>query len=163
MRKLCLLLGLLAFLPHTARAQGEAYLGYSYLRVQASPSNLNLNGWNASANFKVLPILGFVADFGGNYGTPSGVSTNFHTYLFGPQVNFPGPVSPFAHALFGITHTNIGNTRDNAFTTGIGGGIDIRASRHVKFRLIQGDYIATHFGGSTQNDARLSAGLVFRF
>src|SRR5437870_4819194 len=78
---------------------------YSYLRAGSSANNTvssaNLNGWNASVEFKLLPWIGGVADFGGNYGTervplicptfPScpviSLSASDHTFLFGPRVS----------------------------------------------------------------------------
>ena len=50
-----------------------------------------------------------------------------------------------------------------------GGGLDVKVHHHIAIRLIQAEYLMTRFEnlttGSTasQNDMRLSAGLVFRF
>jgi len=45
----------------------------------------------------------------------------------------------------------------------LGGGVDLRLSRSVAFRMIQADYLLTRFGGITQNNARITTGLVYRF
>src|SRR5579863_8010049 len=59
----------------------EVFGGYSYLSQDLSLASPNgANGWNASADFKIRPWFGFVADFSGfsashTYGTcPSCVS-----------------------------------------------------------------------------------------
>jgi hypothetical protein len=87
----------------------EVFGGYTYLNPDFSPVSPNhVNGWNASANFKVRPWLGFVADFSGFYpshfypgcgGCSQGatISGTSYTFLFGPQFSLRrGRFSPFA-------------------------------------------------------------------
>ena len=164
MRKLPFMAVLLLLVSVSVRAQDkvEMFGGYSYQRVDASPS-FNLNGWEFSGQYKTAGWLGFVADFDGHYGSPSGISTSTHHYLFGPQVSWPARVSPFAHVLIGAGHLNFGGLGDTSFSTAIGGGIDTRLVPRIYWRVIQGDYIYTHYFGSTQHNARLSTGIVFRF
>jgi hypothetical protein len=153
----------------TAKAQiqphAEVFGGYSYMRFnpQFEGSNVNLNGWNASVNFKFLPVVGIVGDFAGDYGSPGGVSGNVTTYMFGPQISLPAPVSPFAHVLFGGAHINVSGLTDNSYAMGFGGGIDIHAGHHLAVRVIEVDDIYTQFGNGHQNSPRASAGLVLRF
>jgi hypothetical protein len=45
----------------------------------------------------------------------------------------------------------------------IGGGIDATVVRDIGWRLVQVDYLLTQFGGASQNNARISAGIIFRF
>jgi hypothetical protein len=142
----------------------------------------NLNGWNFSGQYKFLPFLGAVADFNGTYGTLDGVGTREHTFLFGPQVSLPARVSPFAHALFGVAKesqdpippppcpvgpipctvfSSLG--ADRSFATAVGGGIDLRLIPFLRLRLVQFDYVRTQLHGATQNQPRISAGVVFHF
>ena len=44
-----------------------------------------------------------------------------------------------------------------------GGGVDWNATTHIGIRLIQAEYLMTRFASETQNNARISAGVVFRF
>jgi hypothetical protein len=81
------------------------------------------------------------------------------------------------HALVGGAHEAIGSgitpvtgfsasvlpTSGNAFATAIGGGIDLRVAPFLSVRPIQLDYLPTHFNSTTQNQPRVSAGLVIRF
>jgi hypothetical protein len=169
-----------------AQAQVQLFGGYSYLRpsVTTQPSvcplgelppcpaettHLNLNGWDASASFDPMPVFGFTADFGGNYGTFQGSTIHVQTYMFGPQVRFPGPISPFTHVLFGGAHETIGASGSvsassaNAFAAAAGGGLDIKLVPFVSLRVIQIDEVITRFGSTTQHQPRASAGFVIHF
>ncbi|HKM83553.1 MAG TPA: outer membrane beta-barrel protein [Candidatus Acidoferrum sp.] len=142
----------------------------------------NLNGWELSATYRFLPFLGIAADFSGHYGSAiSGYPSRAHqyTYLFGPEISLPSRVSPFAHVLFGGTHqsvipgsfaipvsgtyTAIASSTDSAFATSFGAGIDLKLVPHLWIRPIQLDYLITRLGSNTQNQARVSAGVVFHF
>jgi hypothetical protein len=164
-----------------ARAQKIALFGgYSYVRapitfasnilcpVPGCPptfntQHLNLNGWEASGAVKLLGPLALAADFSDTSGSTLGVNTHLKTYLFGPQIRFPGPVSPFAHFLVGGAHESIGGATQNAFATALGVGIDIKLLPFISFRPIQFDYLLTRFNSDTQNQPRVSAGLVVHF
>ena len=45
----------------------------------------------------------------------------------------------------------------------LGGGVDLRLTRAVGIRLFQVDYLMTRFFDVKQNNARIAAGVVFRF
>jgi hypothetical protein len=165
-RKVSFLLGLVFCVSLCAHAQDfsdkvELFGGYSYLRTN-SPS-FNLNGWELAGQYKVTNWLGGVADFDGHYGSPNGFSSYLHTFLFGPQVSWPSRVSPFAHVLLGGAHVSSGGLSNTSFAMAVGGGIDTRLAHGVYWRVIQGDYLPTHFGNAWENNARLSTGIVFRF
>jgi hypothetical protein len=178
-----------------AQDKVELYGGYSYFRASiregqfAGPiavapisQNANLNGWEFSGQYKLLPFLGAVADFNGTYGTLNNASTREHTFLFGPQVSLPARVSPFAHALFGVAKESqdpiapppcpvllpacsgfLSLGSDRSFATALGAGIDIKLVRFVKLRLFQFDYLRTQLHGATQNQPQVSAGVVVHF
>jgi hypothetical protein len=187
MPKLLLALMALSFsflFASVAHAQDtvEVFGGYSYLRPSATfietipcpigttscgviSGHPNLNGWELSGAYYPYTWLGATADFSGHYGTLQGSSIHFQTYLFGPQIRLPGPVSPFAHVLIGAAHEALGNfsPQPTAFAAAVGVGIDIEVMHFVSFRPIQLDYLVTRFGSATQNQPRASAGVVFRF
>jgi len=164
LRKLSFVFGLFFLVSLGAQAQDKVELfgGYSYFRLDNSPST-NLNGWALSGQYKITDWFGGVADFSGDYGNIAGVGTSIHTFLFGPQVSFPARISPFAHVLVGAAHSSIGGVGDTAFASAVGFGIDAKVAHGIYWRLIQGDYLATRFGGTTQNNARVSTGIVFHF
>ncbi len=100
--------------------------------------------------------------------------SKLHMILGGPQFSYRKheKITPFAHALFGASRLStkatlsFGNiTReisaaDLAFTAAFGGGLDLKLSENLSFRMIQADYVLTRFGGGTQSNARLSVGIV---
>jgi opacity protein-like surface antigen len=170
----------------------QIFGGYSYLRPSVNVASFeicpvgvfppcpnepgivnehpNMNGWEFSGTYNFHSWLGATADFSGYYGTVQRSSIHYQTYLFGPQVHFPGPVSPFAHVLFGVAHDRIATDNGSAlsgsasaFALALGAGIDIKVVPLVSFRPIQIDYLVTRFGSSTQNQPRVSAGLVLHF
>lgn len=161
-RKLSFILGLVFLFSLSAHAQSsdrfELYGGYSYLRLDSSPTS-NLNGWDFSGQYKVKDWLGGVGDFSGNYRSTGSVTT----FLFGPQVSWPARVSPFARVLIGASHFSGSGLRDSTFSEAIGGGIDTKLTHLLSWRIIQGDYIRTKFFGTSQNNIRVSTGIVLRF
>jgi len=201
MRKVMLALMVLcssSLFAHAAHAQStfQVFGGYSYLRpsvavtetqyppcpvgvlppcggpiVQTIGTHPNLNGWELSGTYNATKWFGATADFSGHYGSVLGSSDHLQTYLFGPQIRFPGRVSPFAHVLFGGAHEALGGNSApqisagsaNAFAAAVGAGIDIKVAHFVSFRAIQLDYLMTRFGSATQNQPRVSAGVVLRF
>jgi hypothetical protein len=111
---LALLLSLNAFAADKPTA--EVYGGYSFFRDYTNTDfPQNMNGWNASATANVNRYFGVTADISGEYKTLSGgdstapgnltVKEHYHNFLFGPTLSYRTPkVTPFAHALFGVTH-----------------------------------------------------------
>jgi opacity protein-like surface antigen len=110
-------------------------------------------------------------------------SGSAYTYLYGPRLSFRkhDRFTPFAQVLFGGVHASpvtissdcsgAGCTplpAENKFAMTAGGGLDIRVHRHIAIRVIQAEYLMTNFDdpstgqNATQNDVRLSAGIVFR-
>ena len=128
----------------------ELFGGYSYVRAPVTVQNflcpvpgcppstqhLNLNGWEASGAVKLLGPLALAADYSDTSGSVLGVNTHLKTYLLGPQLRFPGPISPFAHLLVGGAHESIGGPTQNAFATAIGGGIDLKVLPFISIRPI---------------------------
>lgn len=165
LRRFLLIAGLLVLVfPVSARAQDtvELFGGYSYMHVDTAPA-FSSNGWEISGQYKFNPWLGGIVDLDGHYGSLRGLSSSTHTFLFGPQISWPARVSPFAHLLIGGAHTSLGGVGDTSFAMALGAGIDSRLVPGVYWRVFQADYIPTHFFGRTQNNVRVSTGIVFRF
>jgi len=182
MRKVVLITVCLALFASFASAQvpsGNVFFGYSYYNTNLSTTDrANTNGWNASVEGKILPLLGFVADFDAHYGSQSfpvacpvasgvcSASADFteHNYLFGPRISVSiTKIRPFAEALFGAGHVHVnGITSDTSFATAVGGGLDYKLFPLLAWS-VQGDYVHTHFFSVTQNNVRLSTGIVVHF
>jgi hypothetical protein len=172
---------ILAFLLCSAAAsaqvpKGNVFFGYSYVSADfQSGDRANLNGWNGSLEGKFLPWVGIVADLSGHYGsreitvcpplcTPVSADARMYNFLFGPRVSVSvGKVRPFAEALFGAGHISTdGFGSDTGFSTAVGGGLDYHLVPLVSWR-VQGDFLNTRFFGDSQNNFRLSTGIVLNF
>jgi len=109
-----------------------------------------------------------------------------YTFLFGPRFSYRNSTrfTPFAQVLVGGVHasdvTISGCTgapctplpAQTALAMTAGGGLDIRLTRHFCIRAVQAEYLMTRFAdvaygstgaATTQNDLRLSSGLVIGF
>lgn len=160
---------------------GNVFFGYSFYNTDLSSiDRANTNGFEASLEGRVLPFVGMVVDFDSHYGSQNFVfcpvppgppcsalnaSITERNILFGPRVSVSvGKFRPFAEALFGAAHVDANNGvgSDTSFATALGGGLDYKIIKPVAWR-IQGDYVQTRFFGTTQNNVRLSTGIVLRF
>src|SRR3954470_7119643 len=169
MRKFLTTLALLCVMALPVLAQendkAEIFGGYQYTRMSGS----NFNGWTGAFTGNVNNWLGITGDISGAYNSNLGASLHTYNFLFGPTVSFSRTekVKPFVHALFGVSHAGAGffglSATGNSFATALGGGADVRVNKNVSIRMIQADYFLTRFGGESQNNARISTGLVLRF
>ncbi|MBC7931257.1 MAG: porin family protein [Rubrivivax sp.] len=174
MRRLVFATAVILLLTVSASAQEETpkvevFGGYSY-------GGSNAHGWNGSVAGNVNRWLGVVADFGGQYtrieSPASSERIKTHSLLFGPRLSARTKhVTPFAHVLVGAAHNDARareegfdfHFTDTSFAVAVGGGLDVRVSERVAVRAFQLDYLRTNFFGGTQNNGRISAGIVFRF
>jgi opacity protein-like surface antigen len=163
---------------------GNIFVGYSYENASSSTlyqdvSRPNLQGWEASLEGRIFPHLGIVTDISGHYGsqnytasTPEGplnINVTGHELevLFGPRLSIPiGKFTPFAEGMVGVAHINIGgngpNPSNTSFGSAIGGGLDYKIIRLLALR-VEADYIHTQFFNTSQDNLRLSTGVVVRF
>jgi len=183
---LVVLCAIAALFPGAASAQGAAgtasdfdvSVDYSYVRARSASglSSSNLQGGSASVNYNFRGRLGIVGDFGGYVftGQPAGLSAQMYTYLFGPRFTFRKSERflPYAQVLLGGGRLNASTATvqagENGFAMAAGGGLDINLNHRFAIRAVQAEYLMTRFPNSaaitvTQNNFRLSAGLVFRF
>jgi outer membrane protein OmpA-like peptidoglycan-associated protein len=179
----------------------EWFLGYSFWRAMPTSSSNRmgyLHGGSTSVAYNFNHYLGLVADFGGYDNSkltligPTGSQTfdsngSAYSFAFGPRISYRRyeRFTPFVQALFGGAHassvkisgctgspicTPLGS--DTGFATFLGTGFDVKISRHIALRLLEADFLLTHFkdpfsnngqGRGWQDNVRLSTGIVFRF
>ena len=89
------------------------------------------------------------------------------TAMFGPRVSVSvGKVRPFAEALFGVSHLKVdfpgSSSTDTSFASAYGGGIDYHLVPFLAWR-VEADALRTSFSSGTQNNFRVSTGIVFNF
>ncbi len=128
--------------------------------------------------------------FSGTFPGPNGDITiggenknSLYNFVGGVQVkdnSKEGVFKPFGHVMAGLGHfrTKIGDYTcagidcptflpssetftENGFSAIIGGGIDFRVSNRFQIRAIQVDYNPVRVEGTTLNNLRLGAGIVF--
>jgi opacity protein-like surface antigen len=168
-----LMVGVLFFaVAGSAMAQdypkGEVGGNYTYIRL--NPGGSNCQGGGGSAAWNLNHYFGIAGEFDACKVTGLSVgSAHALTYLFGPRLTYRthGGLEPFAEALVGgarITASGGGASASlNSFAFAVGGGADYKFSRSITIRFIQADYLFTHFAGVKQNNARIQAGIVYRF
>ncbi len=181
MREILMIISLLGFMAAPVTAQEfpkyEVFFGYGLVRTEGGQANLN--GWHASFAPNLNNWLGLAVEASGQYGTQTiaagsslfKTNVDFHSLGFGPRVTYRRNerFSPFVHALFGFARGNwrgpaVVAGEETSFGSAFGGGIDTKLRRNVGIRIIQVDYVRTHFGESSAEDNfRIATGLILSF
>jgi outer membrane protein OmpA-like peptidoglycan-associated protein len=157
-------------------AKFELFMGYSFLTMNGSVSGFkaggpetlqlqgNKGGFLIDGSYFFNRWFGVTADSGAHFGD----RYDADEALFGPTIRFPfGHFQPFVHGLVGWSRLAPGNSEQNdAVGIAAGGGIDVRASKHVSLRLFQADYVRSYQTFRAPNKSpfdgtRLAAGVVF--
>lgn len=149
----------------------EVFGGYSYLRFDSPTIGFadysNLNGFTAEGVFNFKLKWGVVLDGSGNYGSQI---SSYH-YMIGPQYSLRRDKSKFFfHGLFGKAQNNIdifvpprSSVKGVGHSFAGGGGFDWFWKPRITIRVVQGDYIYSSTFGKSQNDVRISTGIVVNF
>ena len=149
----------------------EVFGGYSYRNLESTTlgfaNRSSMNGWDAEGAFNITTEWSLVADVGGQYGS----QLTAYNFMIGPQYSWRKAKSKFfAHVLFGKAQNtvNINTATSNGFESvgrafAAGGGYDMELTPRFTLRIVQADYLNTHTFSNTQNDLRVSTGLVFHF
>jgi hypothetical protein len=149
----------------------DLYGGYSFLRLDSKSfgfnNDSNMNGWNAGLAFNFNETWALAADASGNYGS----QLTAYNFLIGPQYSYRRRRSRIFGQIMGgkaQNTVNISTAVRNGFESvgraiALGGGFDYDLTNRFTFRVIQADYLNTSTFTHTQNDVRVSTGLVFHF
>jgi hypothetical protein len=154
----------------------ELFGGYGFARLDGGGgTGTNLNGVLGSFGWNAKPWLQIVADSSYDVVTVSGVKTVLYGNHWGPRIFFRRVrnrwgATPFVEGLAGgsradttVSGTGGYSTSVNCFSFKVGGGLDIKPSRHLAIRLFDVDYYRTSFGPNLhQNNYWASAGIVLR-
>ena len=194
---IALALGVTAWAQDTPKV--EIPVGFSFVNVHpnlAPITSFNVFGGGGQIDFNFGNYFGIKADFMGytqgsglrnqleQHGFAGAANGNVFTYMFGPQIKkHTGVFQPFGEALFGAAHTNAyatiltdegkilsGTGDNNGFAMALGGGLDLRMSKHFALRPVEVDYLLTRFTANhvanytaNQNNFRYFGGLEFMF
>jgi Outer membrane protein beta-barrel domain len=158
--------------------QFEVAGAFSYVHGNAADSGggFNLAGGSASFAYNYQGRFAIVADVGAYRftGLGGGLTSTMYTYMAGPRLPLRRNhrTKPFVQALAGGGRLNASSSGidagENSFAMALGGGIDLTIKHQLAVRLIEADYLLTRFAhpdgtSATQNNMRISAGIVFRF
>lgn len=147
--------------------RAEFYAGYSHLR-RTSGTSTGFNGFNASITGNVTKYIGLKGELSGHYNSTVGTSFSIYNFLGGLQVknnSRSARLKPFAHALVGgarykASTLGFGSFSETGFAMALGGGLDVRAGKHIDVRVIQADYNPARISGGTDHNFRLGVGIV---
>ena len=143
--------------------------GYAYQRLNsASGGGVDLHGWTSEMHVNVKGPFAIAGTVGGGYGSQDGADLQLYSFLVGPRFVYrTNRVNLFAHTLVGGARLNAsaGGVDDSStsFAAAIGGGADLRLTPRVSWRMCQADYLLTRFADRSQNNLKLSTGIVIRF
>jgi len=153
----------------------EVFGGYAFARLDGGGgTGTNLNGGIGSVGWNFKPWLQVVADSSYSVVTISGTKNVLYGNHFGPRYFHRGRnrwgATPFVEALIGGSRADTTVTGAGGYTTSVncmsykvGGGLDLRPSRHWEIRVFNVDYYRTAFGTNAhQNNYWASAGIVLR-
>jgi hypothetical protein len=155
----------------------ELFGGYSYMHFDSHTfgfaDSSDLNGGNLSVSVphifrsKQYRPLGVVLDASANYGSHLTV----YNFMVGPQVTVDKKgYTFFAHGLFGKSRERFGVEPASVVgfsslgrAIAFGGGVQKNWRPQFAVRLVQVDYLNNNNFGLSQNNLRISTGLVFQF
>ena len=171
----------------TAAAQesipvAEVGFNYSFLRQNpgGTTSGFMAQGGSGTVAYNINRMFGLVTDFGVyTNGGASNLNPTTFTYLFGPRYSLrrSSRFTPYLQTLVGgarvstsflDANSNQVNATDTGFAAAFGGGLDVRLTDAIAIKPFQVEYLLTNLPnvwstGTTQNNLRYTAGVVFRF
>ncbi|HJT70425.1 MAG TPA: hypothetical protein VJ731_09520 [Terriglobales bacterium] len=150
----------------------EVFGGYSHLSFPSGflgfGDRTEMNGWQGAVTIPhIVKGLGITGEVSGDYAK----SLEQFTYAAGPQYKWEvGPFDIIGHILYGAAQTRI-RSAGSTFTEAsdrhralvFGGEVDYPFSSRFSVRIVQADAVVTNAFGNTQDNIRLSTGLIFRF
>ncbi len=153
-------------------ARWDVFGGFSAMRFDSPTIGFAdysyMYGWNAEVTGNIFRRLGVTLDGSGNYGSQM---TLYH-YMIGPQFTWRrrDTYRFFVRGLFGKEENMLSipvppktSLESVGRSFGGGGGFDWDFNKRITIRVVQADYLNTHTFGQTQNNYRVSAGVVLHF
>jgi hypothetical protein len=152
----------------SAQAQSNVNLsaGYQAAYFSQAGAETKLYGWYVDVADTVRPMVAVVGEVGGVYSSRLAVSANQYSYQGGIRLFTTASrmVTPFGQVLVGGTTAGGGGSSISAFSTQVGGGVNVTMVDAVALRFGV-DYRRVFFsaaGGGGENEVRVFAGVVFR-
>jgi hypothetical protein len=181
MKRILITIVLAAVLPAILSAQdypkAEVYGGYTMLRETAEDAQ-TFQGFIGAIEANISKSFGIVGEFGmgmKSFNVEEGIDQDMKqsTFLAGPRFSFrTHRLRVFTQILAGVNHISGGvngtaSSGINAFTFGVGAGLDFSICKRISIRPVQIDYLASRMNieGATgwMKNLRYSGGLVIKF
>jgi len=169
----------------------ELSINYSFLKADAGEATTeggetialdtsNLHGAEFTGTYFFSPVLGLDVSFSYHNGSitpPPGfevVTVDFKEYSFlaGPRFRVASgrAANASVRALVGATNGTVraqagpflADADETTFALALGGDVTVNLNDVFAIRLIQPEVLFTWFGGNTQTNVRVSAGIVLR-
>ena len=155
----------------------EIGLDYTFFHANAPPGQcgcFSLNGGGGTLMVNAPHGISLLADLSAAHANNVDATTQNITlfnYLAGPRYSYETShrLTPYAEVLAGgsTEHSNYTYVQDvSAFAASGGLGANIVVSKHIRWTILEGDYIYSRLPNNVnnrQNDLRLVSGIVFRF
>jgi hypothetical protein len=161
-------LAMIVLAPSSAQGQSNVNVsaGYQVAYFSQSGADTKLYGWYVDVADTVHPMVAVVGEAGGVYSSLLAVSANQYSYEGGIRLfSTASPtVTPFGQVLVGGTTAGGGGSPVNAFSTQIGGGVNVTMIDGFALRFGV-EYRRLFFSGGNgggENQVRVLAGLAFR-
>lgn len=163
----------------------ELFVGYQWFNPGGNVPNTSVSppvaqklpgiatGAGVAFSYNFNSFGAFEADFGSSRNDSASVSTG----LFGPKLTFRSDnVNFFIHGFLGLERLTPADQKSRTgFSAGTGGGIDLKVTKLITFRLFQADYVwaqenyayevpitsPSSLRRARYNGARLRTGIVF--
>jgi hypothetical protein len=149
----------------------EVLGGYSFMRMDSPSLGFSdysyVNGFIVGGAWNINRTWSITANLTGHYGD----QLKLYNYMAGPQYSWRKEKSRFIfYGLFGKAENTVDITTPTrtsfksvgrAFAGGAGYELDL--TPRFTYRVVQADYLNTKTFGSTQNDVRVSTGIVIHF
>jgi hypothetical protein len=153
--------------------------GYHFQRVDGLPVN-RVQGVSMTGFYYPVSWIGFGGEYQYGRGTQNDLVGNTpvqyrltrQVAVFGPEFSgYPGEnVRLFFHPMGGVAKdrmtTRIGNNsvtgEDTNFAMQLGGGMDLRITKSIAWRVAQFDYLGVRLSNAWQNNYRLQTGIAVR-
>lgn len=184
MFRLALCSALLAATAFSAPAVAQSHevdlaIGYTGVHGTGSHgSSFWQQGGTAELSVDLLRGLGAAGEVTGARAkniSGNGVNLTTLTEVFGPRYTIHrGRVGVFGDALFGASQASdsvfpgngAAQSTASTFAVQVGGGVDLRASRHIAVRALEASWLRTGFpngASNAQNSLVITSGIVLRF
>lgn len=144
--------------------------GFDYTQFNA-PGWPNYAGYYGSVGVNIMRNLQLYVDGDQQFASVAGGKSRLYgdhigvRYYYRPWYSM---LNPFAEGLVGVSRLDVHfpqggqSSSENGFSFRLGGGLDLKLTRHWSVRAFEADYYRTPLLQSHQNNMWFSSGIIFK-